>query len=81
MFHPVAVGTVEEGTNRLKLSMSKGHTGDSASRWAVTAVNAVKASKQNHADADLADVEGRPPPSHAKGVQRPEQSGATGPPG
>jgi hypothetical protein len=24
LFHPVAVGTVEEVTNRLKLSMSKG---------------------------------------------------------
>jgi hypothetical protein len=31
-------------------------------------VNVEQASKQNNADADLADREGRPPPSRTKGV-------------
>ena len=34
-FHPVAVGTIEEVTNRSKLSMSKGRYSGSASRQAV----------------------------------------------
>ena len=47
LFHPVAVGTVEEVTNRLKLSMSKGRKSDSASRQAIITVNVEQASKQS----------------------------------
>ena len=44
MFHPVAVGTIEEATNRLKLLMSKGRRGRLSEQTGRNDVNAGQAS-------------------------------------
>jgi NAD(P)H-dependent flavin oxidoreductase YrpB (nitropropane dioxygenase family) len=50
-----------EATKSSKPSMERVASGDSASRQAVTCVNAEQASKDQDAGADLAVFQGRPP--------------------
>jgi len=67
LFHPVAVGTVEEVTNRLKLLTSKGRLRRLSEQTGRNKSERRAGLETNLADSDLADNEGRPPPSHAQG--------------
>jgi hypothetical protein len=58
---PVAIGAAVEVTKPSKPSMERIASGDSASKQAVTKVNAEQASKQQIVDADPAIFRGRPP--------------------
>ena len=60
-FQPAAVGAAMEATKSSKPSTQRVAFGDSASRQAVTCVNAEQASKDQEAGADLAVFQGRPP--------------------
>ena len=71
MFHPVAVGTVEEATNRLKLPMVKGRNRRLSEQMGPNKSERRAGLETDLADADLAVIEGRPPPSRTKGRQKP----------
>src|SRR5471030_2973805 len=60
-FQPVAVGAAMEATKSSEPLTQRVASGDSASRQAVTRVNAEQASKDQEAGADLAVFQGRPP--------------------